>query len=205
MTSDRTDRTELGSRIREARTSRGLSVRSLAQLSGVSAGTISMVERGLATPRIDTLVTMLRAMNLTTSQLFSDEQAVHQPLRAADRPELNPAGGHTEWVLTRRPLSHFEVYLGRLEPGQSNFPEPRVHGQSQEFILVQSGKATVTTGDENHVLYSGDSLEYLSSTPHRVTNTGEEILEVLWIISPPALNPRGNTPRIPGSHGMQTT
>lgn len=187
-----TDREQLGARVREARISRGLGVRALADLSGISAGTISMLERGRATPRIDTLVTLLRAMNLTTSQLFSDEAAVHQPLRQADRPQLDSPAGHTEYVLTRRPLSNFEVYLGRLDPGHSNFPEPRSHGQSQEFILVQAGTATVTIGEEQHVLAAGDSIEYLSSSPHRVTNSGKELLELLWVISPPALQSNPN-------------
>lgn len=187
-----TDREQLGARVREARVSRGLGVRALAALSGISAGTISMLERGRATPRIDTLVTLLRAMNLTTSQLFSDEAAVHQPLRYADRPQLESPAGHTEYVLTRRPISNFEVYLGKLDPGHSNFPEPRSHGQSQEFILVQSGTATVTIGEEQHVLAAGDSMEYLSSSPHRVTNSGEGLLEVLWVISPPALHTNRN-------------
>ena len=32
----------------------------------------------------------------------------------------------------------------------------------------------------------GDSIAYLSSTPHRVANTGDDIAEVMWIISPPS-------------------
>jgi hypothetical protein len=35
-------------------------------------------------------------------------------------------------------------------------------------------------------LSSGDSIDYRSSTPHRIVNTGEERAEVMWIISPPS-------------------
>ena len=35
-------------------------------------------------------------------------------------------------------------------------------------------------------LEQGDSVDYRSSTPHRVVNTGETRAEVLWIISPPS-------------------
>ena len=200
-----TDREQLGARFQSARLSRRLGVRELAGLSGISAGTISMLERGRVAPRIDTLVTLLRAMNLTTSQLFSDEAAMHQPLRHADRTQLDSQTGHTEYVLTRRPLSNFEVYLGRLEPGHSNFPEPRRHGQSQEFILVQAGTATVTIGDEQHVLDTGDSIEYLSSSPHRVTNSGEESLEVLWVISPPSMQSKPDAGLIGIEHQAHRT
>ena len=35
-------------------------------------------------------------------------------------------------------------------------------------------------------LREGDSIDYRSSSPHRVTNAGEETAEVMWIISPPS-------------------
>jgi hypothetical protein len=33
---------------------------------------------------------------------------------------------------------------------------------------------------------SGDSIDYRSSTPHRLTNISGEPAEVMWIISPPS-------------------
>ena len=41
-------------------------------------------------------------------------------------------------------------------------------------------------GGELFELEHGDSIDYRSSTPHRVVNTGPERAEVLWIISPPS-------------------
>jgi len=35
-------------------------------------------------------------------------------------------------------------------------------------------------------LCTGDSIDYRSSTPHRLTNIGGEPAEVMWIISPPS-------------------
>ena len=35
-------------------------------------------------------------------------------------------------------------------------------------------------------LEQGDSIDYRSSTPHRVTNAGDDVAEVLWVISPPS-------------------
>jgi mannose-6-phosphate isomerase-like protein (cupin superfamily) len=41
-------------------------------------------------------------------------------------------------------------------------------------------------GGEVHELTSGDSIDYRSSTPHRIINRGERPAEVIWIISPPS-------------------
>ncbi|MDJ0339004.1 cupin domain-containing protein [Cryobacterium sp. PH31-O1] len=176
---------DLGARMREARKSRGLSVRGLAALSGISASSISLIERNIVAPRIDTIVTVLRAMGLTSSQLFSDEMRIHAPLRKADRPLLAGDGNHLEYILTRRPFASFEVYNGHLQPGVANFPAKKTHGNSQEFVLIVKGTATMEVGAEEHVLEEGDSMEYLSSVPHRVRNSGSTPMEILWVISPP--------------------
>jgi mannose-6-phosphate isomerase-like protein (cupin superfamily) len=41
-------------------------------------------------------------------------------------------------------------------------------------------------GGEVFELERGDSIDYRSSVPHRAVNTGNELAEVLWIISPPS-------------------
>ncbi|TML17126.1 MAG: cupin domain-containing protein, partial [Actinobacteria bacterium] len=49
-----------------------------------------------------------------------------------------------------------------------------------------TGTVQLELGGEVHELESGDSIDYRSSTPHRVTNVGEARAEVIWIISPPS-------------------
>ena len=52
--------------------------------------------------------------------------------------------------------------------------------------MVLSGHVQLELGGDVHELETGDSIDYRSSTPHRVNNTGEERAEVMWIISPPS-------------------
>jgi mannose-6-phosphate isomerase-like protein (cupin superfamily) len=44
----------------------------------------------------------------------------------------------------------------------------------------------VQLGSELLDLSAGDSVNYRSSTPHRVANPGDETAEVLFVISPPS-------------------
>src|SRR5437588_719102 len=70
-------------------------------------------------------------------------------------------------------------------------------GVSESFLSqVERGRASASIaslrriagelGGDVHELESGDSIDYRSSTPHRVANVGEERAEVMWIISPPS-------------------
>ena len=40
-------------------------------------------------------------------------------------------------------------------------------------------------GDERYELEKNDSIEFLSSVPHRVVNESGDTAEVLWVCSPP--------------------
>jgi mannose-6-phosphate isomerase-like protein (cupin superfamily) len=107
-------------------------------------------------------------------------------LRRDERPSLSFGILGTKQLLTPRPLSHLEVFVGQLDVGGSTGAEPYAHGDSEELLIVLNGPVQLELGGEIHELDSGDSIDYRSSTPHRVTNLGEEPAEVIWIISPPS-------------------
>lgn len=178
--------TDVGIRVQQARASRGLSVRKLAAMCNFSASSISQIERGVVNPRIDTLVSIAASLGMTVSQLMSDDSSLHVPLRAAERRKVINSPLHYEYLLTRRATSNFEIYVMVLQPGGASSPTQVVHGDSQEFCLVQSGIATLEVGTEVYELNEDDSMEHLSSVPHRIVNNSESEVRLLWVISPPS-------------------
>jgi mannose-6-phosphate isomerase-like protein (cupin superfamily) len=89
-------------------------------------------------------------------------------------------------MLTPRPLEHLQVVLGELDAGGSTGDEPYTHGDSEELLVVLAGIVSLQLGTEMFELATGDSIDYRSSTPHRLTNIGGDVAEVMWIISPPS-------------------
>jgi uncharacterized cupin superfamily protein len=78
-----------------------------------------------------------------------------------------------------------EVYAGEFEPGSSTGDEPYVHGDAQEILYVVAGEIVAELDGEQYVLRQGDSIDYMSSLPHRLVNASPSPAEVLWIVSPP--------------------
>lgn len=76
--------------------------------------------------------------------------------------------------------------MGELEVGGSTGAQPYAHGDSEELFVVLSGIVQLELGGELFELEPRDSIEYRSSTPHRIANVGDERAEVMWIISPPS-------------------
>lgn len=58
--------------------------------------------------------------------------------------------------------------------------------QSEECIIVQKGTAKIYVGDESFILNDGDTITFSSKIPHGWKNIGEDMLELLWIITPPS-------------------
>jgi transcriptional regulator with XRE-family HTH domain len=178
---------DVGERLREIRLMRRATLRTIADRAGVSESFLSQVERGRASASVASLRRIASALGVSVADLF-DSSGPPRPrvLRRAERPSLSFGVLGTKRLLTPRPLSHLEVFVGELDPGGSTGTEPYAHGDSEELLIVLSGTVQLELGGELHELENGDSIDYRSSTPHRVINRGEEPAEVIWIISPPS-------------------
>jgi transcriptional regulator with XRE-family HTH domain len=178
---------DVGERLREIRLLRRATLRTIADRAGVSESFLSQVERGRASASVASLRRIAGALGVSVSDLF-DSSGPPSPrvLRRNERPSLSFGVLGTKRLLTPRPLSHLEVFVGELDVGGSTGTEPYAHGDSEELLIVLNGTVQLELGGEIHELESGDSIDYRSSTTHRVINLGEEPAEVIWIISPPS-------------------
>lgn len=176
---------DLGARVAAFRSLRGMSLRALAAAAGVSSSFLSQLENGHTNASVASLRKVAAALGVSPAQLL-DDSAVHTRgvLRAADRPTL-PLDGAEKYVVALPPLRNLEVYAGHFAPGGSTGPEPYSHGTSQEMLIVTSGTVTLELGAERYILETDDSIEFVSSIPHRVLNESREHAAVLWINSPP--------------------
>jgi transcriptional regulator with XRE-family HTH domain len=178
---------DVGERLRDIRRLRRATLKTIADRAGVSESFLSQVERGRASASIASLQRIAAALGVSVADLFEPGGAVTpRVLRKAERPSLAFGILGRKYLLTQRPLQHLEVFVGELDVGGSTGTEPYAHGDSEELFVVLSGHVLLELGGDVHELDSGDSIDYRSSTPHRVTNAGEGRAEVMWIISPPS-------------------
>jgi uncharacterized cupin superfamily protein len=75
------------------------------------------------------------------------------------------------------------VYEGTFEVGGSTGPEAYAHDNAQELFYVLTGHIEISIASETHILGARDSVEYLSSVPHRAVNIGATVAQVMWITS----------------------
>src|SRR5919206_975662 len=184
---EKLEEVDVGERLRELRRFRRCTLRTIAERSGLSESFLRQVERGRSSASIASLRRIADALGVSIADLFEPgDLPGPRVLRRDERPALQFGILGRKLLLTPKPLHHLEVFMGELEMGGSTGEEAYAHGDSEELFVVLSGTVQLELGGERFDLESGDSIDYRSSTPHRISNSGDELAEVMWIISPPS-------------------
>ncbi len=154
-----------------------LSLRDLAERSGVSAPMLSQVERGETSPTLAIAERIATGLELNLSQLLRlDEADGVSVVRAAER---RRGGGqrHRYEVLTPPlPGLRAEVSLHALAPGASTAGpgDPPMHEPgSRETAVVETGPLRFVCAGVGHDLADGDAVTFDADLPHHFENPGD--------------------------------
>jgi transcriptional regulator with XRE-family HTH domain len=178
---------DVGERVRSIRQLRRLTLKEVATRSGLSESFLSQAERGLTSASIASLQRIAEALGVAVSDLFAPD-TTRRPRVSRETERQFVAWGKLgrKALLTPKPFHHLEVVLAELDAGGSTGDEPYRHGDSEELFFVLSGRVRLQLEEETYELREGDSVQYRSSTPHRVVNDGSEQAEVMFVVSPPS-------------------
>jgi transcriptional regulator with XRE-family HTH domain len=183
-----TEHVDVGERLRAIRRLRRATLKTVADRADLSESFLSQVERGRANASVGSLKKIAAALGVNVADLFEPNGSTTRPrvLRREARPNLAFGSLGRKFMLTPRPLEHLQVMVGELDAGGSTGDEAYTHGDSEELLVVLEGVLSLQLGSEIFELSTGDSIDYRSSTPHRLVNIGGDPAEVMWIISPPS-------------------
>jgi transcriptional regulator with XRE-family HTH domain len=186
--------TAVGGRVKALREAMGLSLRDLAERSGVSAPMLSQVERGETSPTLQVAARIATGLELRLSQLLRlDEDGAVTVVRARERRQgpARPGGrgikGHRYEVLTpplpgqRAELSRHTLAAGAATggPGDPPMHEPG----ARETALVESGHVVLHCDGDAHDLETGDCVTFDADLPHHFENPGPQEATLLAIVS----------------------
>jgi len=178
----------IGPRVRALREAMDLSLRDLAERSGVSAPMLSQVERGETSPTLAVANRIAAGLELRLSQLLRlDEGDSVTVVRRDERRRGGGASGHSFEILTP-PLPGQRAELSRhvLAPGASTGGEgdPPMHEPgSREIAHVEVGTVTLHVDDTEVELAAGDTVTFDADLRHRFENPGPGEAVLLAVVS----------------------
>jgi transcriptional regulator with XRE-family HTH domain len=169
----------VGANLRRLRRERGLSLDSLAKISGVSRAMLSQIEIGQSVPSINVVFKVARAFGLPFSALLvsTEVRRAHlMPARTAKT--LRSASGEfsSRALFPFSPKRKTEFYELRLLAGGVEHADAHAPGTMENLIVVR-GEVEITTSSGQYLLPAGDALLFQADEPHKYRNlTNEEAL-----------------------------
>ncbi len=175
---------DVGGRLRDLRQGIGVSMRSLARMSGLSANALSMIERGRTSPSVSTLHKLANAMGVPITAFFREEPE-HKEIvfcKAGERTRVPFMRGLWEGLGGESFVGRVEPFMLTLESGGSSGPFGMVH-TGHEFVFCLRGQLSYEIENSHYLLEPGDSLLFAADLRHRWRNPGKTVTSALIILT----------------------
>jgi transcriptional regulator with XRE-family HTH domain len=168
---------QIGSRLRDLRGARELSLRQLARLIGASPSLLSQIENGKVTPSVDTLYLLSAALGVPVAAFFGQPAATDpgpagaRVVRATHRQRIELEHGVTWENLLPGEEAGLRFMEIHYAPGAHSGDHMLRHPGRDLFVVLE-GQLTLRVGFAEHVLGPGDAISFADFAPHHVRNGG---------------------------------
>ncbi len=184
MSDKETPAVHVGQILRQLREGRGISLRELSRLSGLSANALSMIERGLASPSVSTLYRLTDALSVPITALFRQDETQEAIVfrSIATRTRVPFPRGVWEGLGGEAFVGRMQPFMLTLESGAESGKEKIVH-TGHEFVMCLSGGLEYEVEGKLYTLETGDSLLFAARLTHRWRNPGNTVTNAIIVLS----------------------
>lgn len=179
---------ELGTRLRQLRRSRGVSLAEVAEGTGISASFLSTVEKGKSDITVSRLMRLVHWFGISIADLVQEpNRSPVQVVRADERRSVRLADERLSIQMLSTDGNHAMMPVINTYDEGGGMADPTTH-DGEEFVHVLEGHIELTVGRaEPIVLGPGDSAYYRSDVPHSFRNAGTGVARFLGVTTPPNL------------------
>lgn len=178
----------IGEEIRQLRKARQLTIPNLAELTGLSTGFLSQVERGKSTLSVQALKLISASFGISASFFFNDDRGKDPAerehiVRGGKRRSIGLKDGIVDEILSPTLRGNIEFVLSTF-PAGAKCPNPFLH-QGEESGVILEGALELVIDDQNFTLGPGDSFCFKGDRAHSYRNASAGNTVIVWVISPP--------------------
>ena len=174
----------IGNRVKEARKKKNLTIQKLSQMTDLSIGYLSNLERNQASPTLNNLQKICVSLDITVRDLLlpqSEERIVirRNELKSFDYEEYHLRIDRMDFG-GKRGVYEFSTY----EPGEDIPPSWGLHPYPEVGFILE-GCLEVTIEDVSYRLEAGDSIFIKAHAYHTMKNIGKIPCRSIWHIQIP--------------------
>lgn len=191
-----------GSRIREMRKRRGLTLKEVAEATGYTIGHISQIERDLKSPSLVALRKIAACLNCSEVWLIMDDSELSAKsseegkkskesylVRKENRipmkiPEIDVSYSiFTPSKLPNAQEAQMTGLIVRLKPNTWVTEKMISHGNYDESLLLLKGELELRINNSTYMIYEGDSFYIPKNCLHNYLNTSNEEATIIVYFS----------------------
>ena len=191
-----------GSRIREMRKRRGLTLKEVAEATGYTIGHISQIERDLKSPSLVALRKIAACLNCSEVWLIMDDSELSAKsseegkkskesylMRKENRipmkiPEIDVSYSiFTPSKLPNAQEAQMTGLIVRLKPNTWVTEKMISHGNYDESLLLLKGELVLRIDNSTYMIYEGDSFYIPKNCLHNYLNTSDEEATIIVYFS----------------------
>ena len=164
-------RSAIGTRLRQLRNRRGLSLAQVAKAVGISVGFLSALERSHMSASVSTLRKLARFYKTNILDFFDPAES-NIRLVSPDKRKVLEAGPGVRMELLAWGNTVMEPHLFRIAP-QAGSGESYTT-KARNFLYILQGELQISLDGEEYHLQPGDSFYFESATPHQLEKSGPQ-------------------------------
>ncbi|MCD6281923.1 MAG: helix-turn-helix transcriptional regulator [Deltaproteobacteria bacterium] len=176
---------KIGEKLRNLRLAQELTQEDLANRADLTKGFISLLERDLTSPSLDTLELILNALDTSMGDFFADKGPATVVFSKENRVVIDDEAGIKKEVLIPGAQDRdVDIMLVTLDPYSKTKKEDAHLGD--ECGIVISGRIFIILGKDVHKASKGDAFYYTANRQHWIENRSKRKAVILWISAPPS-------------------
>ena len=182
------DELEIGKKVRNYRTERKMTIRELAQQTGLTASMLSQIERDLVNPSINTMKLIAGVLGVPMFRFFKEDMPVQDVVVRRDMRKTIGRPEHKDVsydLLTPDTLGSIEFCLMCIPPDSNSADVSQTH-TGEEVAYVDEGDVEVVIAGVPYELHAGDSIRIPQLTEHTWRNKTDQTVKVIFALSPPS-------------------
>jgi len=177
----------IGNKVKEFRNLRGMTLKSLAEITEVSSSLLSQIEKGTANPSINTIKNISEKLDIPLFLFFKEEAPKDDFIVRKDsrrRMVFSKEEGISYELLTSDLSGSIEFMILTLTSGMESSEKRREH-KGEEVAYILEGEVSLDLEGDNFRLCAGDSAKINSYMKHRWKNNGGKTVKIIFAINPP--------------------
>ena len=178
---------KLGERLKEIRTSLGLTLEEASQKTGLARSTLSKIENEQISPTFQAMQKLTNGLEINIPQLFAAPKKTNttgrRDITRKDLGKSHPTSTYEhELLATQLTNKKMMPFKSSIRARDFDAYADWIRHDGEEFLLVLSGELTFYSEYYEPVnLSEGDSVYYDANMGHMLVSVSEEDASIIWV------------------------